>query len=46
MNAPDKEEIEELLNCHPIYDWDNRELIKVYDQLKNLYEHWYRKELK
>ena len=44
MNTPDKEEIEALLQEPG--EWSYDDIISAYQQLKNLYEHWYRLELK
>lgn len=45
MNAPDKEEIEALL-IEKAGEWSYDDILSAYQQLKNLYEHWYRLELK
>lgn len=45
MTEPDRKKIKILLQQNP-WEWETVELATAWVQLKDLYEHWYREELK
>ncbi|MCP4103903.1 MAG: hypothetical protein GY750_21160 [Lentisphaerae bacterium] len=47
MKEPDKEKTKQLLGKHSkgVPNWTTKEKQDVYEQLKRLYGHWYRREI-